>query len=108
MRLGPLVSASGIPGELLLGLHVASDVYHEHGERLTVSYWRQWTARKNGCVYVGISADVRLPKRHPSMIVRELGKQLGREYEVSLARTHVHLVYEPKNGGNPCAGAKQS
>lgn len=98
----------GLSIEMLLGLVIANDLYRANGERMTVTSVTDGRHMRASLHYIGNAGDVRLPKRHPTMIARELEKALGQDYDVVLEKTHIHIEYQPKSGVNQRARAKQS
>lgn len=100
MKLGPRARIQGVSCELLLGLNVAAMLYREHGETLTVTHLTDGKHMVGSLHYVGAAGDLRLPKRHPTLIASELRKRLGQDFDVILHKTHIHIEFQPKSGIN--------
>lgn len=86
----------GMRTELLLALCIAQELYRENAEPFTITSIMDGRHMRGSLHYVGAAADIRLPKRHPTMITRELAKRLGADYDVVLEKTHIHIEYQPK------------
>ena len=104
MKLGPKAQPHGMSVELLFALTVAAMLYREHAERLVVTHLTDGKHMVSSLHYTGNAGDIRLPKRHPTMIEQELSKRLGKDYDVILHKTHIHIEYQPKSGVNLRAG----
>lgn len=83
-----------------MALCIAHELYRERAETLTITSLVDGTHSRGSLHYVGAAADLRLPRRHVPLIARELGKRLGRDYDVVLEKTHIHIEYQPKAGVN--------
>ena len=104
MKLGPKARPQGITVELVFALTVVAMLYREHGERMVVTHLTDGKHMVGSLHYTGNAGDIRLPKRHPTMIAQELGKRLGKDYDVVLSKDHIHIEYQPKSGVNQRAG----
>lgn len=96
LRFHAKVRIHGIRPELVLALCVAHELYREHGESLTITAVINGPHMRASLHYTGAAADLRLPRRHPTMIARELAKRLGSDYDVVLEKTHIHVEFQPK------------
>lgn len=46
--------------------------------------------------YSGLAVDVRLPGILDDEVVKRLRTRLGKDYDVVIERTHIHVEYDPK------------
>ena len=98
MRLKPRTRPFGMRVEVLLAIVIAHELYRENAETLTITSLMDGKHMKGSLHYVGAATDLRLPKRNVRVIVRELAKRLGADYDVVLEKDHIHLEFQPKDG----------
>jgi hypothetical protein len=97
------VKVGGIQPETILALIVVQSLFHEmripcvltsaedSSEHMPSSYH-----------YKGLAVDIRLPSKYldtpgiDDVIVNSIHNSLGKEYDVVLESTHIHIEYDPK------------
>ncbi len=97
MQLKHNATPRGAAPEILLALMVADGVYRDAGESLTVTEITGATHSPGSLHYVGLAADLRLPRNRPATeVVQTLRDRLGPEYDVVMEKTHIHVEFQPK------------
>lgn len=100
IRLKKGVEFSGIEIEILEAMLVASKVYYAHGYDTIVTSVLDGKHSKHSLHYTGYALDLRT--RHLSssndeeVIARKIAALLGKDYDVVLESTHIHIEYDPK------------
>jgi uncharacterized protein YcbK (DUF882 family) len=98
------VKIAGMRCELMFGLYVAASVYKTHGYDLTVTSLCDGKHSRTSLHYSGAAADLRIWDIAPEklvLIVDEMGKALGVDYDVVLESDHIHLEFQPKGPNRP-------
>ncbi len=93
------VSIRGVRPEIVLALVIVNDIYKRFGQELVVT---EITGGKHGVGslhYVGQAADIRtsyFAQGEAKVVADEIRIALGKEFDVVLESTHIHLEFQPK------------
>lgn len=93
---------AGLRPEMAVALIVATEVYREHGFSVVVTEGTGGRHSAGSLHYVGLALDLRtrdIPGVTVSAIWAQLRSSLGMEYDVVLESDHLHLEFQPKQGG---------
>ncbi len=93
------VDVRGIQPEILLAIQEAREIYAEFRYFLTITSVRDGKHSKNSKHYEGLAVDLRtkhMNARDKKLIVTKLTKALGKQYDVVLEKTHLHVEFDPK------------
>ena len=103
------VRSDGIEPEGAYIVIVAHRVWQRYLRKdLTVTSITDGKHSVNSLHYQGRAIDLRVKDdetglpfdgRHQLIAVRELRRHLGKDYDVVLEPTHIHVEYDPKTGG---------
>ena len=97
------VSSDGIEPEGAYIVMVAHRVWQRYLRRdLTVTSITDGEHSANSLHYQGRAIDLRnrnLEDHEQEVALRELRRHLGKDYDVVLEPTHIHVEYDPKTGG---------
>jgi hypothetical protein len=103
----PSVDLRGIQPEVALALTVAGYVFAEYRVPLVVTAVRDGRHMAGSRHYSGMAADLRLPSRYSALpgidkvVVSDLTKTLGDQFDVVLEPDHIHLEFDPQNPEPP-------
>ena len=98
IRLKEGVKPYGIKPELMLAITVAESVFTDYGYDTTITSLSDGTHSRGSKHYVGYACDLRtrhLTEEHKMAIRQDLAMALGRDYDVVLEETHIHVEYDP-------------
>ena len=98
MIINPGVAIAGIRPELVLALGIADKILEGFGHKLAVTSVMDGQHMHGSLHYVGAAGDLRLPTSDPELIVVELRRALGVNYDVVLETDHIHIEFQPKIG----------
>jgi hypothetical protein len=95
------VRIQGITTELKFGLDVASYVYEKHGKELVITSGSEFSTRhsETSLHYSGNAVDLRTSyfrSGEVDIVKAEIKERLGRDFDVVIESTHIHLEYQPK------------
>jgi hypothetical protein len=93
------VRVLGIRPEVVLALMIARDVYESFGahDSFVITSAVEGQHKRASKHYSGAAVDLRRPNA-ADIIVADLQRRLGNDYDVILEADHVHLEYDPKLG----------
>jgi len=96
------VRIEGMRAELLFGIVVANQIYNSFGYELTITACTDGDHMSNSRHHIGQAADLRT--RHmeepkgPQAVARKLRKHLGKEYDIVVHKSHIHMEFDPRKG----------
>jgi hypothetical protein len=88
----------GVRPEVLLGLHLADDVYRRRGFELVVTSLLDGKHSEGSLHYLGLAADLRtrdIPAVERHSMREALEQALGEEWDVVLEADHMHIEFDP-------------
>lgn len=100
VRIKTGVKVNGIQSEMILGTIVASKVYEKYGYDFIITEVTGGKHGRGSLHYVGLAMDIRT--RHISseaeigIIANEIRESLGKQYDVVVEKTHIHIEFQPK------------
>lgn len=103
IRIKPGVNITGICPELVLALLIADGIWLAEGTDLVITCGADGKHRKNSLHYVTRAVDLRrrnLPAGRAAPVARSLRTALGKDYDVVVERSHIHVEFQPKTGIN--------
>jgi len=94
------VTLNGIQPELLLAIWVIEQCFSDSNLRTTITSLTDGEHSKDSLHYVGLAVDVRIwdlvTKVDQEEMCIRLRKALGKESDVVLESTHIHVEFDPK------------
>ena len=94
------VSLAGLQPQMVLGLVIAEGVYKTYGVELVITSGSEGKHGVASLHYVGLAVDIRRRDFTTVAVVEEvalkLRRNLGKEFDVVVERTHIHIEYQPK------------
>ena len=99
------VNVWGLNREINAAVKVAYFIWHRHGQELMVTSARDGSHMPGSKHYCGDAVDLRTSyfgNEQTLAVWRELSDALGKDYDVVLHPTHIHVEWDPK-GGVKCA-----
>lgn len=93
------VDLSGVRPEMIYALLVADGVFASFGKDLIVTSVGDGKHGRGSLHYVGLAVDLRrnhLTDAEAGQIRDQTSKCLGRQYDVVLEETHLHIEFQPK------------
>jgi len=99
---GVSASPKGLQPEILLAIIIAQSVWIAHfpGIPLVITSITDGKHGENSLHYVGLAIDLRtrnLPEDNSEAIAgRALKDALGKDYDVIVHNTHIHIEFDPK------------
>jgi hypothetical protein len=101
MKLKGTVRLAGLQPPMVLALLVAHEAYANVGAELVVTSAADSRHRPGSLHYVGLAVDIRtnnLPSEAVAKaLAKEIGENLGPEYDVLYEEDHIHVEYQPKD-----------
>ena len=84
---------------VVLAIQVAAGVYHEYGlETMVVTSICEGHHKRGSAHYTGNAFDLRIwGMGKPEQVTRDIGEDLGDEFDVILEKDHIHVEYDPKS-----------
>jgi len=101
MRIKPGVILQGLKIEMRPALLAANKIWKAYGKELVITSALDGTHSPGSLHYYGYALDFRTHYFHdgiPDLVAKTLRKELGRNYDVVLHDTHIHVEYDPKEG----------
>ena len=83
--------------EIRRALPKIQGVLDSYNEELVITSTFEGTHGEGSLHYCNDAVDVRVPDRHGITAKRDLKIGLGKEYDVVLEGTHIHVEYDPKS-----------
>lgn len=83
-------------------LKAAEEIWKHHGQELVVTSARDGIHSAESLHYYGQAVDLRTRYFSEGVVVviaTKLRKTLGKDYDVVVHKTHIHVEYDPKWGG---------
>ena len=80
-------------------LNTIARVYDSFGEELVITSTFEGNHSPSSLHYAHLAIDCRLLKFNQGQnksLVRKLKKELGKDYDIILEGTHIHIEYDPK------------
>ncbi len=99
MRLKENVRPSGLRTEMLLAIFIAAEVWKEYDRELVVTSLNDSKHSHGSKHYSGLAADLRtryFEKEIVADVALELQERVGKDYDVVVEKTHIHIEYHPK------------
>lgn len=99
MQLKIGVKAKGLQPEILLGIMVAKEVYHDANQTFTITSICDSKHSETSLHYKGQAVDIRtrdLDGVTAADIASRIKIRLGRDYDVVNEGDHIHLEFDPK------------
>lgn len=99
MQLKAGVRLLGMKPETVLAVIVAESVYRTHGFDLVITSAVDGTHTRASKHYSGCAVDFRtnhVPAATQKLIVADLSKALGGDFDAILEKDHIHVEYDPK------------
>lgn len=99
MRFKEGVKVNGIKPELWVALHVADQVYTEHGADLVVTSVKDGKHSRGSLHYIGHAGDLRtrgMDKQVVKLMRDEIAGRLTDEYDIIIEENHLHAEHQPK------------
>ena len=95
------VRIQGIRTELLFAIMVADEIYKNHGKELVITSGSEFSTRHSttSLHYSGSAVDLRtnyFRSGEVDIVRAEIKERLGRDFDVVIESTHIHLEYQPK------------
>lgn len=93
------VDVNGLTPEALIILLVAENLWKKYGEELVVTAVRDGTHMTGSLHYKGMAVDLRTRYFNiatQKVITKDLRKRLGKQYDVVMHKTHIHVEFDPK------------
>ena len=91
------VKSKGIQPEILLAIQEAREVYHQLGAETVITSLLDGKHMKGSKHYEGQAVDLRIRHLHdPQLAFSLLRSALGRDYDVVLEKSHIHVEFDPK------------
>ena len=93
------VNCAHLSTGVLLGLLVAERVFDALGYKLVITSGLDGEHSKTSLHYAGEAVDLRtrhVQPQHLPLIVDEIRKSLGENYDVVLEATHLHVEHQPR------------
>src|SRR5689334_8528655 len=94
------VSLSRLQPQLVLGLIAAYSVFEVHNYDFTITSVCDGVHKTDSLHYVGAAADLRIwsiGHTDVDILVRDLRRALGSNFDVVLEVDHIHVEYDPKS-----------
>jgi hypothetical protein len=94
-------SMKGIQPEILAVIPIAHAIVQQWGKDLIITTGTDGVHMKGSKHYEGLALDLRTRHLIPAARVAfsdELTKALGREYDVVLHKSHLHVEFDPEEG----------
>lgn len=101
MKIKDGVNIQGLNIHMRPVLIAADELWGEHGEELVVTSGLEGTHSAGSLHYYGRAVDLRTRYFSDATKYRTAGKlyrKLGREYDIVVHRTHIHVEYDPRKG----------
>lgn len=91
----------GLQPQMLVALMAAHAIYEKRGVELVITAGNDGKHSENSLHYAGCALDLRvsnLPTPHVDggFIAAELGRHLGRDFQVLFEGDHIHVSWRPK------------
>lgn len=106
LRLKKSTDIRGMRPELVLAMHIADQVWVEHGsEQCVVTSVTDGSHSRNSLHYVGLAFDLRIwAWKDDAAAVQgaavDLQGRLGDSFDVVVESSHVHVEYQPEDAVN--------
>ncbi len=93
------VSLACLKPQMVIALMSARELFEEYGLALVITSGDDGQHSHTSLHYVGYAVDIRtrdLPPGAARLVADKLGSYLGKQYDVLLERTHIHIEFQPK------------
>ena len=99
LSIKPGVKLTGMSPQILLAITIALQIWAEYEYHLTITSMTEGKHSPGSLHYVGHAVDLRIRELDSTTIaeVSQLLRDcLGREFDVVVERTHIHVEWQPK------------
>jgi len=99
MKLKKGVNVQGIRPEMILAIIAAQAIFGREEEILIITSIVDGEHSVTSLHYTGCAIDIRTRNLTPvqqKAITKQLKLALGKDYEVILEKTHIHIEYQPR------------
>ena len=96
MLLKPGVDIWRLERPIRRALSIIDSVYQDVGEELVITSTYEGGHSPGSLHYAGLAVDCRLPRTGAVKLCRDLQETLGKDFDVVLEKTHIHVEYDPK------------
>jgi len=98
MLLKPGVDISRLNREIRRTLNKVDHIYNQAGEEAVITSTWDGVHSPSSLHYSNDAYDVRLPMTNGRQIAKKIRQRLGKDYDVVVEKTHIHIEYDPKTG----------
>lgn len=99
MKINKGVNIQGIDFKLRPALMYAEDIWKSHGQELVITAGMEGEHSASSLHYYGLALDLRtnyFSLDTARIVCLELANKLGRNFDVVLEKSHIHVEYDPK------------
>jgi len=99
VRLKKGVSIDGIQPDIIAVMAPAALIWKRHGQELVITAGTDGKHSEGSLHYVGLALDFRtryFGMDQMILVTSELRKAVGRDYDVVMHKTHIHVEHDPK------------
>lgn len=99
MKLKEGVTLHKIMPQTVLAINIAEGIYNIHGIEMVITSVSDGKHSINSLHYMGFAFDTRIreiPQATLNAIFNDIKTALGKNYDVVLESTHIHIEYDPK------------
>ena len=102
MKFKPGISITGVRPEMVLGLMVADAAFESAGYPMIITSLLDGKHSATSLHYAGCAADLRtrhIPENIRPKVAERLKKFLGKDFDVVLEKSHIHVEWQPRRAG---------
>lgn len=99
LSIKPGVHMDKLQPQIVLGLIAIYSIFERHGYDVTITSISDGNHSLNSLHYVGSAVDLRIKSVGTSdveLLVSDIRRSLGANYDVVLEVDHIHVEYDPK------------
>jgi hypothetical protein len=96
------VDVGGLRAEIVLAICIASNVFEAFGVDCVITSVFDGVHKKDSLHDDGLAVDLRtrdLPPASVTIVAAQIRACLWRQYQVVVERDHMHIEFDPKQGG---------